>query len=199
MAEEGKRIEYNFFHWGPFLYRTTMLQEEIDKIKNLCSKENKDYRENLAGIIKHEHEIDCKKIFPIIAPYLQSYLQAFSDYSFKQLGNKLELIAAWVNYMTKFESNPLHTHIDDLSFVLFTQVPKGLLQENNNLKQNKQPGCLNFMYVLEHKKLLINKHTFFPKEGDFFIFPASLHHDVNKFQNDKERISISGNIKITNN
>ena len=192
-----KTINYEFFHWGPFLWRTTLLKEEIDKIKKLCSKESKDYRNNLAGILKHEHEIDCKKIFPILAPYLQSYLQAFSKYNPKRLGNKLELIAAWVNYMTKFETNPLHTHDENLSFVLFTQVPKDLKKEYDNNIGNTKPGAINFIYSLEQRKELINQHSFFPLVGELFIFPACLNHYVNGFQCKGERISVSGNVKIT--
>ena len=193
-----RRIDYNYFHWGPFLYNTTMLKEEIDKIKNLCSKENNDYRKNLAGIIKHEHEIDPKKMFPIIFPYLQSYVQAFLEYNPKPLGNKLELTAAWVNYMTKFESNPMHTHDDDLSFVLFTQVPEDLKKEYDNNIGNAKPGALNFIYSLEQRTELINQHSFFPSVGELFIFPACLNHDVNSFQSEGERISVSGNVRITN-
>ena len=193
----NREINYTYYHWGPFLYKTSLTTDEVNEVKKLCSKNSTSAGEKLAGLIEHEYKVEVEKLFPIINPYLQSYARAYKNYTTETLGNKIELKSAWVNYMTKFESNPLHTHIDDLSFVLFTQVPKGLLQENNNLKQNKQPGCLNFMYVLEHKKLLINKHTFFPKEGDFFIFPACLHHYVNSFKCEGERISVSGNLKIT--
>ena len=175
-----------------------MLKEEIDKIKNLCSKKNNDYRKNLAGIIKHEYEIDPKKMFPIIFPYLQSYVQAFSEYNPKPLGNKLELTAAWVNYMTKFESNPMHTHDDDLSFVLFIQVPEDLKKEYDKNIGNAKPGALNFIYSLESRKELMNQHSFFPAVRELFIFPACLNHDVNSFQSEGERISVSGNVKITN-
>jgi len=198
MAEEGKRIDYNFFHWGPFLYRTILLKEEIDKIKNLCSKKNKDYRRTLAGLIKHEHEIDRKKMFPIIAPYLESYVQAFTEHHGKRLGSKLELVATWVNYMTKFETNPLHTHDEDLSFVLFMKVPKYLKEEYNKNVGNTKPGAINFIYSLEQRKELINQHSFFPEIGELFIFPACLNHYVNGFQCEGERISVSGNIRITN-
>ncbi len=197
-----KIINYNFFHWGPFLYKTTLTKEEIHLIKNLCSKKkSEDCREKLAGIIRHEYNIDRKKVFPIIFPYIDSYIKALFDHYRQTIGNKIELESAWVNYMTKFESNPIHTHDGDLSFVLFTQVPKKLKKEFDNHMGNAKPGNLNFMYTLHNSnqnKQLINQHTFFPEVGDFFIFPACLNHYVNSFTCSGERISVSGNLKITN-
>ena len=52
------------------------------------------------------------------------------------------------------------------------------------------------MYTLESSKYHINQHSFMPEVGDFFIFPASLHHYVNHFQSEGERISISGNLTV---
>jgi|TARA_R110000851_G_scaffold307856_1_gene466568 hypothetical protein len=199
MVRVNKTVKYNFYHWGPFLYKTCLDKEEIEKIKNLCSKNSKDYRTELAGLIRHEYVIDVKKIFPIISYYFESYLQAYSNYGNKHLtGNKIELISSWVNYMTKFESNPLHTHDDDLSFVIFTEVPEILKQEVKDAVGNTRPGAINFIHTLGMEKYNVNQHTFMPEVGDFFIFPASLHHYVNHFQSDGERISVSGNIKITN-
>mgnify|MGYP003121005111 CR=1 FL=1 len=202
--EEKKKdrlINYNFFHWGPFLYRTTLIKEELKKINNLCSKKNNDYRKNLAGIIKHEHELNSKKLFPIIVHYFQSYLQAFHEHyghmNTKKYGNKIELKSSWVNYMIAGESNPLHTHDDDISFVLFTKIPKDLLSESNKNVGNTKPGDLHFIYNLGSGKYEINQHSFFPTVGDLFIFPANLHHYVNTFKCKGERVSISGNLKIT--
>ena len=184
--KKDKLINYNFFHWGPFLYKTSLTKEELKKINNLCSKKNKDYRKNLAGIIKHEHVIDSKKIFPILFPYFQSYFQAFNEHygqiNTKKYGNKIELNSAWVNYMVAGESNPLHIHDDDLSFVLFTKIPKDLLSEHNKNVGNANPGDLNFRYSLSSGKYEIAQHTFFPAVGDLFIFPADLHHYVNTFK-----------------
>jgi|TARA_R110002012_G_C11488720_1_gene595918 hypothetical protein len=192
-------INYNFFHWGPFLYKTAITKEELNLIKNLChKKKNKDFRKRLAGILRHEYEVDRKKLFSIIAPYFESYLKAFSEnYHGKPLGNKIELMSSWVNYMTKFESNPLHTHDRDLSFIIFTQVQKDLLEEHSKNIGNTKPGCINFIYSLEDRKELINQHTFFPEVGDLFIFPACLYHYVNSFQCEGERISVSGNLEVT--
>jgi len=194
---QDKIINYNFFHWGPYLYKTSLTKEELVSVKKLCSKKSKDYRKNLVGLIKHEHEVNVKKLFPILAPYFNSYAESFIKYTGKILGNKIELVSAWVNYMTKGEANPLHTHDDDLSFVLFTEIPKGLLKEYENHVGNAKPGLINFIYTLEDRKELINEHPFFPTTGSLFIFPACLHHYVNPFRCEGERISISGNLKIS--
>ena len=199
MDKQNKVIHYNYFHWGPFLYKATITKKEIGLIKKLCSKKSKDYRKNLAGLIKHEYEVDFKKLFPILLPYFNSYAQSFTQYSGKVLGNKIELISAWVNYMTKFESNPMHTHDEDLSFVLFTEVPRNLREEHNKQIGNTKPGSINFLNSLDTRPQQINQHTFFPEVGDLFIFPACLNHYVNSFQCEGERISISGNIKTVNN
>ena len=203
--EEKKKdrlINYNFFHWGPFLYKTSLTKEELKKINNLCSKKNKDYRKNLAGIIKHEHELDSKKLLPIIFPYFQSYFQAFTQHFGKVIhknhGNKIELISSWVNYMTKGETNPLHVHDDDISFVLFTKVPKDLFSEYKEHVGGTKPGTISFIHSLNTGRYLLNQHTFFPVMGDLFIFPANLHHYVNTFKCEGERVSVSGNIVVSN-
>ena len=36
-----KKIEYNYFHWGPFLYKTKLNNKEINNIKKLCKKNSK--------------------------------------------------------------------------------------------------------------------------------------------------------------
>tara|TARA_R110001606_G_C15280887_1_gene640523 strand:- start:14 stop:598 length:585 start_codon:yes stop_codon:yes gene_type:complete len=189
-------INYNFYHWGPFLYKTSVNEKEIKEIKKLCNRKSKDYRVHLAGIIKEEKEIDVKKLFPIIFPYIDSYAKAMIDYGLQPLGDKIELTAAWVNYMTKFESNPLHIHDDDLSFVIYTDIPKKLEKEFKTNVGTSKPGAIHFIHTLGKLKYHINQHIFMPQVGDFFIFPASLHHCVNYFQSEGERVSISGNLKI---
>jgi len=197
MIDTDKTINYNFFHWGPFLYKTSLNKEEIKNIKKLCNKNLKKYTEKLAGLIKHEYELDEKKIFLIIKPYIISYSQAYLNYGFEPLGNKIELTEAWVNYMTKFESNPLHRHTGDLSFVIYTDVPKELKKESKNCNATTKPGNIYFINKLSKEKYCINQHVFMPEVGDFFIFPSSLHHGVNHFKSKGERISVSGNLTIT--
>tara|TARA_R100001224_G_C3991703_1_gene139501 strand:- start:283 stop:903 length:621 start_codon:yes stop_codon:yes gene_type:complete len=197
---KNKKINYSFFHWGPYLYKTTLTKDELKDIKNLCVKDpKKDTRKNLAGLIKHEYEIDRTKLFSILLPYFESYAKGYQDYSGKNFGKEVELISSWVNYMTKFESNPIHTHDEDMSFVIFTQIPKELKQQwNDTVSSGTKPGSLNFMISLTNNKTSINQHTFQPNEGDFYIFPADLNHFVNHFETNGERVSVSGNLKIKN-
>ena len=56
-------INYNFYHWGPFLYKTSVNEKEIKEIKKLCNRKSKDYRVHLAGIIKEEKEIELYKSY----------------------------------------------------------------------------------------------------------------------------------------
>jgi len=194
---EDKIINYNFFHCGPYLYKTSLTKEELVSVKKLCSKNSKDYRKNLAGLIKHEYEIDVKKLFPIILPYIKSYAKGYTDYSARKFGSQIELKKAWVNFMTKFESNPIHCHDDDLSFVIFIKIPTALKEEwNNTISSGTRPGSLNFIISLKDSETFINEHFFQPEVGDFFIFPASLYHFVNPFKCEGERVSVSGNVKM---
>jgi hypothetical protein len=199
----ARQINYQYYHWGPYLYKTFLEKEEIEKIKKLCSKKLKSYRSKLAGLIKHEYQIDSKKLVSILLPYVNSYMQGAANYGGDiPPGNEIKLTSAWVNYMTKFESNPLHFHEEDLSFVIFTHIPEELKQEK---KENDDispfasgPGAITFIDSLRENNFTISKNTFFPEVGDFFIFPASLHHLVNPFKSEGERISVSGNLKIIN-
>jgi len=199
IEKKDKRIDYHFFHWGPYLYKTSLTKEELVSVKKLCSKKSNDYRKNLAGLIKQEYEVDVKKLFPIILPYIKSYAKGYKDYSAQEFGLQVELKKAWVNFMTKFESNPIHAHDEDLSFVIFTKIPSALKEEwNNTVSSGTRPGSLNFMISLNDSQTFINEHSFRPEVGDFFIFPSSLGHYVNSFTCEGERISVSGNLKINN-
>tara|TARA_R110000782_G_C14759611_1_gene407984 strand:+ start:700 stop:1293 length:594 start_codon:yes stop_codon:yes gene_type:complete len=190
-------IEYSYYPWGPFLYKTKLFSEEIKQIKLLFKKDKKkDYRKNLAGLLKEEYEINEKKLFPIISPYINGYTKAYINYtgSTKIIHtDKIKLKKSWVNFMKKNESNPMHTHDNDLSFVLYTQIPKGLPKEYRSTLSTSKPGNINFVINYGIKNSICS-HSFFPEVGDFYIFPANLVHYVNPFTCKGERISVSGNL-----
>tara|TARA_R110002153_G_scaffold210887_1_gene363506 strand:+ start:661 stop:1296 length:636 start_codon:yes stop_codon:yes gene_type:complete len=198
--DNSRIINYNFFHWGPLLYKTSLTSEEVDNIKKVCSEKLNDAPENRSGLIKIERKINIQKLFPIIYPYLDSYAGAYINYLGKTIGKKIKLKHAWVNHMVKYDSSPLHIHEVDFSFVIYTEIPKKLKKEFDDTKGSggHKPGAINFINELSHDKHILKEHSFSPNVGDFFIFPASLHHYVNSFKCEGERISISGNLEITN-
>ena len=73
-------------------------------------------------------------------------------------------------------------------------MPKELIEERKKYKgRSAGPGGLTFIDG-EGPRSYISQHSFFPEEGDMFIFPASLKHWVFPFKSDCVRISVSGNV-----
>ena len=102
-------LSYSIHHWGPLLFKIKMLPQDLKSLKKLCSKSNENWGKNLAGIIKDEFKIDSAKYIKIITPYLKAYQQAYLTWYGLNL-KKVEVTAAWVNYMKAGEGNPPHIH-----------------------------------------------------------------------------------------
>lgn len=193
-------MEYNFYYWGPLLFRIKINNEDLNKIKKLCKKDNnKDHRTKLAGILRHEYLINDKEYFKTISKYLDIFKQSFEHWYGKSY-NEIKIVSAWVNFMKKNEYNPLHIHNNcSLSSVLYTQIPDKLKNENKKYigtaGQQGGPGSINFLYG-NTDALILNYKTFFPEEGDFFIFPGNLLHSVVPFVSNIERISVAANFNI---
>ena len=83
--EVMRRIEYNFLHWGPFVTQYKILPEEINALNKL--EEGQEFNKGLAGHLTDEYELSKEKVFEIIEPYLQSYVQGFWDYRKIKLAN----------------------------------------------------------------------------------------------------------------
>ena len=189
-------INYNFYHWGPFLYKTRLTDESIEKVLSFCKKKKSlDFRRALVGHIEEEYKLNVKEIFPMLAPYLNSYVQALYEQRGIVPNKYIKMTSVWVNYMKQGEFNPPHTHSGDLSCVLYLQIPKDMDKNKmGHVAKSPAPGAICFSYG-ELLKDNIYNHDFFPEKGDFFIFPAWLKHYVFPFKSDEERISLSANFK----
>ena len=177
----------------------TITPEEIKSFKSLESGE--DYRNNLAGHLDNEKALDKNKVFKLLIPYLNSYLQGYYDFRKTTLATGFELATAWINRQKKNEFNPPHTHDGDLSFVIYTEIPEGLREECLTSAANSPgPGCITFDFNMPGShmhKLFLQTHSHLPSVGDMFIFPAGLPHWVYPFtKTEGERVSISGNVKL---
>ena len=195
-------MKYNFYYWGPLLFKVKVKEEDIEKIYQICKKDkNKDFRNQLAGIIEQEYLIDEKIYFEIIEKYLSSFKNAFLNWYGKEF-NKIEVLKVWVNFMKKNEYNPPHVHGKcNFSSVMYLKIPDKLKIENQKyigtLKSKGGPGSINFLNAPGNDKFSINTQQFFPEEGDFFIFPASLLHYVVPFKSNVERISVAANFEVS--
>ena len=193
-------IKYQVLQWGPCIVHLKIseeFQQKLLKGAEEARKENKDFRDNLAGIIKEEYAYENRIDYVNeIAQFLTVYDEAFQKWKSEKYKVKPEymLNALWVNYMKKHEYNPPHDHSDWLSFVIFLKVPEEITKEQEEFVGNSAgPGSLSFLYG-EGNRQSITYQSVKPKERDIFIFPAWIKHYVAPFYSDVTRISVSGNI-----
>jgi len=192
-----RSFAYNFFYWGPMLFRIKLHSQDLKECAKLCSKKSSLVADTLAGIIKHEHYISSHEYCKIIDPYLVSFRHSYKHWYKKSLDKKIVIMRAWVNFMVAGEFNPPHIHSNcDFSTVLFVKIPEKLKEEHKKFPgSGGGPGALSFMYGEENPYSISGKN-FFPEKGDLFMFPAFLTHFVSPFMSQGERISISANFKF---
>ena len=198
--EKGTEIKYQVLQWGPCIVHLKIsedFQQKLLKGGEEARKKNKDFRSNLAGIIKEEYAYeDRKEYVNEIAQFLTVYDAAFQKWKSEEYKVKPEymLNSLWVNYMKKNEYNPPHDHSDYLSFVIFLKVPEEITKEQEEFVGNSAgPGSLSFLYG-DGNRQSITYQSVKPKDRDIFIFPAWIKHYVAPFYSDVTRISVSGNI-----
>ena len=198
-------INYTFPYWGPFVMKAKIDEPLISKLLeegNKSREKNLDARKKLAGMIDNEYDYENYEEWftPKFTSYISSYINALKDNwipnhkPIKEWYSK----SLWINYQKANEYNPPHKHSDDLSFVIYLQVPDEIKKENEAMQgvhNNVGPGMINFDYG-EELPFSITGFNELPNTGDLFIFPAYLLHYVHAFKSDVERISVSGNIHL---
>ena len=198
--------DYKFYYWGPYLYHTKVPSEigteMLRRGELLKNRKDTDYREMLAGDIRHEYVFskEDRKYFTMnTMPLFNDYMRGLNDWSHvsKFLDTRvLKVFDLWINFMQPNEYNPPHTHDGDLSFVYFPKVPKELSTEDDAYKGTGcGPGKIEFSYG-EKQNMVVTGHAFLPETNDLFIFPSSLKHFVYPYKSNVERVSISGNINF---
>ena len=194
-----QKISVSTFNWGPCVIKLSITEDCKKFLLDEGEKSNRDFTNKLAGIIEKEtgySEESKAKFVPYMSNYLGVYDQMFQQFIGKPYEKKPEYIlsALWINYQKANEFNPPHDHDGKLSFVTYLQIPKELKKENQEYKgKSCGPGGIQFIYG-NGPRDCITYMSFFPEEGDMFIFPAWLKHWVAPFKSDCTRISVSGNI-----
>ena len=193
-------VKYQVLQWGPCIVHLKIseeFQQKLLKGAEEARKENKDFRDNLAGIIKEEYAYENRADYvEEIAQFLTVYDEAYQKFKNEKYKVKPEYLlnALWENFMKKNEYNPPHDHSDFLSFVIFLKVPEEIKKEQENFIGNSAgPGSLSFLYG-DGNRQSITYQSVKPEDRDIFIFPAWIKHYVAPFYSDVTRISVSGNI-----
>ena len=193
-------VKYQVLQWGPCIVHLKIseeFQQKLLKGAEEARKQKKDFRSNLAGIIKEEYSYENRADYvDEIAQFLTVYDEAYQKFKNEKYKVKPEYLlnALWVNFMKKNEYNPPHDHSDYLSFVIFLKVPEEIKKEQEDFVGNSAgPGSLSFLYG-DGNRQSITYQSVKPDERDIFIFPAWLKHYVAPFYSNVTRISVSGNI-----
>ena len=199
-----KNVDYQHLNWGPYVMKTKMPDYIIKKLKTEGKKTKESYNHKLAGHLdnqflypKNIQEWFYNEIQPIIVAYRNGHCKY---HGIKDLNVDFIADDLWVNYMKAGDFNPIHTHGGDYSFVIFLDVPKKLEEEALKYEgTSAKPGTLMFEYTQQARpQWATTGHVITPKTGDMFIFPALLQHWVCPYKSKVTRISVSGNLRITN-
>ena len=180
----------------------------LDYLKNQIQnkKELKKATTNLYGHIKDEFYISitrdysdfvCKSIF-------ENNITMYHLNSINVLNKNCPLYmeSSWINFQKKYEFNPLHDHSGIFSFIIFMQIPYKLEEEFKffpDIHENKpSTSCLSFVFTGSNGDIK-NFHCSVDESYLYkmLIFPSKLKHMVYPFYtSDKERITVSGNVRF---
>ena len=186
--------------FGPTITRTYLDDDIYNKFLEITddllldiNRENVSHK--LAGKIEEQINIPLYTLIEYeLTDFLLDSIKFYLDVVFESLQKdppklKPELITCWFNSMYKNEWNPIHVHSTDLSAVIILKVPKELKEDEGTLSFTN--GSYRIVPELEH-----STQIFLPREKQFYLFPARLHHAVNPFTCEGERRTISFNTNI---
>ena len=198
----SEQIPISIFNWGPCVVKLKVKEEFRKLLLEEGMKNTEDYTTKLAGILDKEtgYSNESKnKILPQLSQYIGVYDQAYQRYVNKPYEKKPEYVlsALWINYQKPNDFNPPHDHDGKLSFVIYCSIPDEIKKEHAAYRgKSCGPGGIQFIYG-NGPRDAITYMSFFPEDGDMYIFPAWLKHWVAPYKSDCTRISVSGNFHDT--
>ena len=189
-------------------------EDTVDSLWKLIEESRKqpeDMKPELAGNISSSIRLDGNS--PLIEDFVKNIIPIYIDQTIKSYGapwrttmregQGWNLESLWVNFQKKHEFNPPHDHSGIYSFVIWMQIPTSYAE------QKKLPICAesnatgtisNFGFHYTNSVGRVSQFMYNMEkeaEGYMVMFPSEMKHEVFPFyENDGERISISGNIDI---
>jgi len=185
--------------------------KDIWKVIKKARKKPEDMKGELAGNISSSIRLDSES--PQLAEFLNTILPEFINSHIESYGapwravmkegEGFNLESLWVNFQKKHEFNPPHDHSGVFSFVIWMQIPTSY-EEQKKLpvcaESNADNHISNFAFSYTNTMGKVSTFAYNMEkqaEGYMVMFPSQMLHQVFPFyENDGERISISGNVDI---
>jgi len=162
---------------------------------------------NISSSIKLDRNSELLKDFTgeTIPAFMQQHMEAYGPpyrMAMKE-GEQFYLESLWVNFQRQHEFNPPHDHAGVYSFVIWMQIPTSYEEQRKlpiAVESNADNHISNFAFSYTNTLGRVSTFAYNMEkeaEGYMVMFPSAMLHQVFPFyENDGERISISGNINI---
>jgi len=189
-------------------------EETVDSLWKLIEESKKqpeDMKHDLAGNISSSIRLDANS--PLIQDFVKNVIPIYIEQTIKSYGapwrttmkegQGWSLESLWVNFQRKHEFNPPHDHSGVYSFVIWMQIPTSYAEQKKLpicAESNAKGTISNFAFHYTNSLGRVSQFVYNMEkeaEGYMVMFPSEMKHQVFPFfENDGERISISGNIDI---
>ena len=185
--------------------------ENIWKVVNEAREAPEDSKPELAGNISSSLKLnirsDLLKEFreETVPAFMKQHMESYGPpyrLSMKE-GENFYLESFWVNFQRQHEFNPPHDHAGVYSFVIWMQIPTSYEEQRKlpiAVESNADNHISNFAFSYTNTLGRVSTFAYNMEkqaEGYMVMFPSAMLHQVFPFyDNDGERISISGNINI---
>ena len=185
--------------------------KNIWKVIKKARKKPEDMKGELAGNISSSIKLDGDA--PLLKEFVGELLPKFIDSHINSYGapwratmkegEGWNLESLWVNFQKKHEFNPPHDHSGVYSFVIWMQIPTSYAEQKKLpicAESNADNHISNFAFSYTNTMGRVSTFAYNMEkeaEGYMVMFPSQMLHQVFPFyENDGERISISGNVDI---
>ena len=185
--------------------------KDIWKVIKKARKNPENMKGELAGNISSSIKLDGDS--PLLKEFVGELLLKFIDSHINSYGapwratmkegEGWNLESLWVNFQKKHEFNPPHDHSGVYSFVIWMQIPTSYAEQKKLpicAESNADNHISNFAFSYTNTMGRVSTFAYNMEkqaEGYMVMFPSQMLHQVFPFyENDGERISISGNVDI---
>ena len=185
----------------------TNIWSAIDEARDNPVNSKPELAGNISSSIKLDRNSELLKDFTgeTIPAFMQQHMEAYGPpyrMAMKE-GEQFYLESLWVNFQRQHEFNPPHDHAGVYSFVIWMQIPTSYEEQRKlpiAVESNADNHISNFAFSYTNTLGRVSTFAYNMEkeaEGYMVMFPSAMLHQVFPFyENDGERISISGNINI---